>query len=164
MSVYFCRVQRNKRKMDNNKTTETFTSVGIEDLVEAEKRWELRNTFLTIHNTSDVQIWTKIYESAPDISFGDVISTAKHIRNIRYFCLQGLDVYSFIFVCWVVRLQKKTDELQIPSTNMKAFHSFWHFWLFSCKKFRIWLTWHFDKKIIFELQFHWRIQLYCQLQ
>ena len=38
MSVYFCRVQRNKRKMDNNKTTETFTSVGIEDLVDAEKR------------------------------------------------------------------------------------------------------------------------------
>ena len=27
--------------MDNNKTTETFTSVGIEDLVEAEKRWEI---------------------------------------------------------------------------------------------------------------------------
>ena len=40
-----------------------------------------------------------------------------------------------------------------------------------CKKFRIWLTWHFDKKITFELQFHWRRiffaaadQLYCQLQ
>ena len=34
----FAGYKGNKRKMDNNKTTETFTSVGIEDLVEAEKR------------------------------------------------------------------------------------------------------------------------------